>query len=243
MTHAVLLDDESSEAHTSLAHVKAIQDWDRSASEQELRRAIRLNLRNSMAHHWYGMSCLVPLGRLDEAMQELLTAQSLDPVSSIISRDGAQISHFQRNYKEALEQCDYTIEQNPHFPAAYWTLGLVQEQRGELEEAIAAIQRAIELSPPAPRIVGSMARLYALVGRKQDSLRLLNDLAPKRNVSPFELALTYFALGRKDEGFVRLAKAFEDRCFELITIRKDPRFDEVRSDPRFIALLSQLGLP
>ena len=245
-SHAVLLDDESSEAHTSLAHVKAIQDWDWSASEQEFRRAIRLNPRNSMAHHWYGMSCLVPLGRLDEAMQELLTAQSLDPVSSIISRDLAQISHFQRNYEEALEQCDYTIEQNPHFSAAYWTLGLVQEQRGELEEAIAAFQRAIELSPPAPRIVGSMARVYALVGRKQDSLKLLsdlNDLATKRYVSPFELALTYFALGRKDEGFERLRKAFEDRCFELITIRMDPRFDEARDDPRFIALFSQLGLP
>jgi TolB-like protein/tetratricopeptide (TPR) repeat protein len=245
-SHAVLLDDESSEAHTSLAHVKAIQDWDWNASEQEFRRAIRLNPRNSLAHHWYGMSCLVPLGRLNEAMQELLTAQSLDPVSSIISRDLAQISHFQRNYEEALEQCDYTIEQNPHFSAAYWTLGLVQEQRGELEEAIAAFQRAIELSPPAPRIVGSIARVYALAGRTEDSLKLLsdlNELATKRYVSPFELALIYFALGRKDEGFERLTKAFEDRCFELITIRMDPRFDEVRDDSRFVALFNQLGLP
>jgi tetratricopeptide (TPR) repeat protein/TolB-like protein len=245
-SHAVLLDDESSEAHTSLAHVKAIQDWDWNASEQEFKRAIRLNRRNSLAHHWYGMSCLVPLGRLDEAMQELLTAQSLDPVSSIISRDLAQISHFQRNYEEALEQCDYTIEQNPHFSAAYWTLGLVQEQRGEFEEAIAAFQRAIELSPPAPRIVGSIARVYALAGRKEDSFELLNslnELATKRYVSPFELALIYFALGQWDEGFDRLKKAFEDRCFELITIRMDPRFDEVRGDPRFIALFNQLGLP
>lgn len=245
-SHAVLLDDESSEAHTALAHVKAIQDWDWSGSEQEFRRAIRLNPRNSLAHHWYGMSCLVPLGRLHEAMQELITAQSLDPVSSIISRDLAQISHFQRNYDEALEQCDYTIEQNPHFSAAYWTLGLVQEQRGELEEAIAAFQRAIELSPPAPRIVGSIARVYALAGRVEDSLNLLhdlNELATRRYVSPFELALIYFALKRRDEGFALLTKAFADRCFELITIRMDPRFDEVRNDARFIALFSQLGLP
>ncbi|MEO6801732.1 MAG: tetratricopeptide repeat protein [Granulicella sp.] len=245
-SRAVLLDDESSEAHTALAHVKAIQDWDWSGSEQEFRRAIRLNPRNSIAHHWFSMSCLVPLGRLDEALQELLMAQNLDPVSSIISRDLAQIYHFQRNFELALEQCDYTIEQNPHFSAAYWTLGLVQEQRGEFEEAIAAFQRAIELSPPSPRIAGALARVYALAGRKQDALKLLedlNDLSTRRYISPFELALTSFALGRMDDGFERLSKAFEDRCFELITIRIDPRFDAVRKEERFIALFNRLGLP
>ena len=244
-SHAVLLDDESSEAHTTFAHVKAIQDWDWAGSEQEFRTAIRLDPRNSMAHHWYAISCLVTLGRLDEALQEISIAQSLDPVSSIISRDMAQIFHFRREYDRALEQCDYTIEQNPHFSAAYWTLGLVQEQRGEPEEAIAAFQRAIELSPPSPRIVGALARTYAIIGRKQDALRLLrdlNELSRKRYISPFELALIYFSLHRMDEGFEQLGLAFQDRCFELITLRIDPRFDSVRSDPRFDNLFSKLGL-
>lgn len=244
-SHAVLLDDESSEAHTSLAHVKAIQDWDWAGSEKEFRKAIRLDPRNPVAHHWFAMSCLNTLGRLDEALQELMIAQSLDPVSSIISRDIAQVFHFRREYDRALEQCDHTIEQNPHFSAAYWTLGLVQEQRGELEEAIAAFQRAIELSPPSPRIVGALARTYAILGRKQEALRLLNELnelSKKRYISPFELALIYFSLGRLDEGFERLELAFQHRCFELITLRIDPRFDDVRGDLRFQALFAQLGL-
>ena len=245
-SHAVLLDDESSEAHTALAHVKAVQDWDWAGSEQEFQQAIRLDPRNSMAHHWYAISCLVTLGRLDEALQEITIAQSLDPVSSIISRDMAQIFHFRREYDRALEQCDYTIEQNPQFSAAYWTLGLVQEQRGEPEEAIAAFQRAIELSPPSPRILGALARTYAIMGQKQESLRLLkelNELSKRRYISPFELALIYFSLGRMNEGFERLELAFQHRCFELITLRFDPRFDNVRGDARFVALLGQLGLP
>ncbi len=244
-SHAVLLDDESSEAHTSLAHVKAIQDWDWAGSEQEFRKAIRLDPRNATAHHWYAMSCLMTLGRLDEALQEITIAQSLDPVSSIISRDMAQIAHFRREYDRALELCDHTIEQNPHFSAAYWTLGLVQEQRGELEEAIAAFQRAIELSPPSPRIMGALARTYVIIGRKQEALRLLkelNELSKKRYISPFELALIYFSLNRMDEGFERLELAFQHRCFELITLRIDPRFDDVRGDLRFQQLFSQLGL-
>ena len=84
---AVMLDDDSAEAHTSLAHVKSTQDWDWAGAEREFQRAISLDPRYATAHHWYAMSCLAPLGRLDEALDEMLVAQSLDPVSSIVARD------------------------------------------------------------------------------------------------------------------------------------------------------------
>ena len=245
-TTAVLLNEESAEAHTSLAHVKAAQDWDWAGAEQEFRRAINLDPRHSTAHHWYAMSCLTPLGRLSEALEELLLAQALDPVSSIISRDIASIHYYLRDFEMALEQCDHTIEQNPHFSSAYWTLGLVQEQRGDFDESIAAFQRAIQLSPPSPRILGALGRTFARAGRKDEALKILSDLdelAKSRYVSPFELALICFALKRTDEGFEKLAKAYQDRCFEIITIKVDPRFDSVVKDPRFVALFQQLRLP
>ncbi len=243
---AVMLDDESAEAHTSFAHVKATQDWDWAGAEREFQRAIALNPRYATAHHWYAVSCLVPLGRLELAMEEMLMAQALDPISSIIARDIAVIHYYRRDFDAALEQCDHTIEQNPHFSAVYWTLGLVQEQREDFDEAIAALQRAIELSPPSPRVQGALGRVYARAGRKADALRILTELdalSRRRYISPIELALIYFALDRKDEAFERLTRAYQDRSFELITIKVDPRFDQVRKDPRFIALFRQLDLP
>lgn len=245
-TTAVLLDEECAEAHTSLAHVKAAQDWDWTGAEQGFRRAINLNPRHATAHHWYAMSCLTPLGRLSEALEELLLAQALDPVSSIIARDIALIHYYLRDFEMALEQCDHTIEQNPHFSAAYWTLGLVQEQRGDFDESIAAFQRAIQLSPPNPRILGALGRTFARAGRKEEALRILrelDELAKKRYVSPFELALISFALKQTDEGFEKLGKAYQDRCFEIITIKVDPRFDSVVKDARFVSLFQQLRLP
>src|SRR5262249_10327079 len=139
---AVLQNEESAEAHTSLAHVKSTQDWDWLGAELEFQRAIALDPRYPTAHHWYAVSCLAPLGRLEEASQEIALAQAIDPISSIIARDLARIDYYKQDYDAALEQCDHAIQLNPHFPPAYWILGLVQEQRGEFDESAAAFNRA-----------------------------------------------------------------------------------------------------
>ena len=245
-TQAILADDESSEAHTSLAHLLATQDWDWVGAEREFRRAISLNPHNPTAHLWYGVSCLASLGRLDEALAEVKLAQALDPISSIVSRNIALIHYYQRNLDMALDQSDHTIEQNPHFSAAYWTLGLIQEQRGELDEAVAALKRAIELSPPSPRILGALGVVLAKEGRRDEAskiLRQLEELSATRYISPFEPALINFNMGKKEEGFELLTKAFADRCFELITIHLDPRFDAIRNDAQYKSLFRKLQLP
>ncbi|HLK63986.1 MAG TPA: tetratricopeptide repeat protein [Bryobacteraceae bacterium] len=242
---AVLQDENSAEAHTSLAHVKSTQDWDWLGAEHEYQRAIALDPRYPTAHHWYAMSCLTPLARLDQACEELMLAQALDPISSIIGRDLARIYYYKQDYDAALEQCDHTIELNPHFSPAYWILGLVQEQRGDFDESAAAFQRAIQLSPGSPLMKAALGRTFALSGKQSDALRILrelHELAEKRYVSPFELAAIYFALGQTNDGFQWLAKAFQDRCFELICLRVDPRWESLRGNPQFQNLFAQLGL-
>ncbi len=242
---AVLLDDDSAEAHCSLAHVKATQDWDFLGAEREYQRAISLAPRYATARHWYAVSCLAPLGRLEEALQEILLAHTIDPISAIVSRDLATSYYYRREFEAALEQCDRTIEQNPHFVAAYWTLGLVQEQRGDLDESAAAFQRAMQLAPLSPRMRSGLARVLAVSGGREEALRILADLrelSTRRYVSPFEFSSIHFALGNRDEGYEWLNKAFQDRCFELVVSKVDPRFDPLRGDARFRQLSSQLGV-
>ena len=243
--YAVMLDGNSVEARTSLAHVKSTQDWDWSGAEREFQRALGLNARYPTAHHWYAMSCLAPMGRLDEALDEMLLAQSLDPVSSIIVRDVAVIHFYRRDFDAALDQCDHTIELNPHFALAYLTLGLIQEQRNDFDESAAAFQRAIHLLPQTPRMHAALARTYALSGKRKAALailRKLEGLARSRYVSPFEFAVIRFAFGSADLGFNWLAKACQDRTFELLTIKVDPRFDPLKDDRRFESVVRQMGL-
>ena len=242
---AVMLDGHSAEAHTSLAHVRATQDWDFSGAETLFLRAIQLNPRYSTGRHWYAMSCLVPLGRLDEALEQILLAQSLDPVSAIIARDVAVVHYYRRDFDAALEQCDHTIELNPHFAPAYHTLGLVQEQRKEIDEAAAAFRRAVDLAPNSLRMQSALARILALSGKPEravEALQTLEQLAATRYVSPVEFMTTAFAAGDREAGFHWLAKACDERCFEMITLQVDPRFEPLRGDSRFVAALRRIGL-
>jgi len=242
---AVLADEHSAETHASLAHTKSTQDWDWAGAEREFLRALALDPRYPTAHHWYAVTCLVPMARLDEAREEILLAQSLDPISSIIAREIGMIHFYKRDFENALEAIDQAIELNPHFAPSYWTLGLIQEQRGEFDESVAAFQRGLQLSPESPRMHGAIARTLALSGKLAEARGILHDLyrlAEKRYVSPFELASVNFSLKDHDEGFKWFAKAFQDRCFELISILVDPRFDSIRNDPRFVSLSAQLGL-
>jgi TolB-like protein/Tfp pilus assembly protein PilF len=242
---AVMLDGQSAEAHTSLAHVRSTQDWDWRGAERQFQRALGFDPRYATAHHWYAASCLSPMGRLDEALDHMQVAQSLDPVSAIIARDLTKVHYYRRDFEAALEQCDHTVELNPHFSPGYWMLGLIQEQRADFDESAAAFQRAVHLSPLSPMMQAALARTFALSGKRKLAvgiLRKLKALAKYRYVSPFEFASLHLALGETELGFRWLAKACEDRCYELTAIKVDPRFDSLKSDPRYAGLAKQLGL-
>jgi serine/threonine-protein kinase len=226
--------------------VKCTQDWEWPGAEQEYLRAIRLDTRYATAHHWYAVSCLAPMSRLDEALEEIGTAQALDPVSSIIARDHAMIHYYRRDFEAALDQIDHTVALNQYFSPAYWTLGLIQEHRGEIDESAAAFQRAIQLAPESPRMHAGLGRSLALSGKRKQAMKIMRDLcelAEKRYVSPVEIGSMHFALGEPDEGYSMLSKAFQDRSFELLSIMVDPRFDQLRGDGRFQELSVQMGLP
>jgi TolB-like protein/DNA-binding winged helix-turn-helix (wHTH) protein len=242
-TTALALDDNLSEAHTSLAFIQDLYDWGWASAEKEYKRALALNPGYATAHHWYAWHLIV-MGRNGDGIAELKKAESLDPLSLIISADLADALCVAHRYDESVEQSQKTIEMDPHFAVAHYELGQALEQKHRHDEAIAEFRRAIELSGGNTTFESNLANAYAVSGRKEEATKIVKDLESRQrqnSSTDASIALIYVGLGDNDQSMVWLNKAYQARFNPSILMR--PVFDPLRTDPRFQDLLHHIGLP
>ena len=136
---ALQLDDSLAEAHTSLALIAEIYDYDWQTAEKEYRRAIQLDPQYATAHQWYA-ECLSFQGRFPEALEESERARQLDPLSLIIATDHAAILYFARQYDRAIEQFRAVLAMEPNFGRAHMVV-YVYVEKGMCPEALAETSR------------------------------------------------------------------------------------------------------
>jgi tetratricopeptide (TPR) repeat protein len=243
-TKALGIDDTLAEAHTSLAVVNMLYDWSWPAAESEFHRAINLKPSYATAHHWYA-EFLTAMGRHEEAFASIQQAQELDPHSLIISRDVGWHYYCAGLYDQAIKQCRNTLDLAPNFIEAQTLLGLAYVKKDMFAEAIAGLQKAVDLSQSGSNRA-MLGYAYAMSGQRekaQQVLDALNKLSKESYVSPFFIAAIYGGLGDKDQAFVWLQKAYHERSGLLVYLKVVPMLDSLRSDPRFRNLAQRLGLP
>jgi serine/threonine protein kinase/Flp pilus assembly protein TadD len=244
VTLALKYDDSLAEAHTSLASIKAVTDWDWQGAENEYRRAIELNPKYATAHHWYAAQLLLQ-GRLDQALQEIKKAQQLDPLSLGINKDYAVILLYARDYDNALEQCRKTLEIEPHFGAMSTYIAQIYELKQKYPEATAELEKAHAADPEDSEITYALGQAYALMGRKDEARKISNELnQPGKNSIYLRKEAAYLSvlLGEKEQAIEILQKAAEDHYMPVAELKMDPRLDELRKDPRVVEILQKIGL-
>lgn len=242
VTLALNYDASLAEAHTSLASIKAVTDWDWQGAEDEYRKALELNPKYPTAHHWYAAQLLLQ-GRLDEALQEIKKAQQLDPLSLGINKDFAVILLYARDYDKAMEQCRKTLEIEPHFGAMFTYIAQIYELQQKYPEATAELERAHAADPDDVEITYALGQAYALNGKKNEALRISNELnQPGKNNLRKEAAYLFSLLGEKEQAIEILQKAAQDHYMPVAELKMDPRLDELRKDPRVLEILKKIGL-
>jgi TolB-like protein/DNA-binding winged helix-turn-helix (wHTH) protein/Tfp pilus assembly protein PilF len=242
-TKALALDDNLAEAHTSLAFILDLYEWDWESAEKEYKRAIALYPGYATAHHWYAWHLIVT-GRISEGIAQLRTAESLDPLSLIISADLADALCIAHLYDESVQQSRRTLEMDPNFAIAHYELGQAFEQKHVHNKAIEEFERAIQLSGDNEIFNTNLAYAYAASGRREEALKMVNDLEEgqsQHSSTDANIALIYVGLGDKDHAMIWLDKAYQARFNPSILLR--PAWDPLRSDARFQDLLRRIGLP
>jgi serine/threonine-protein kinase len=243
---ALRIDETLAEARSALAYALNGYDWNWEAAAAEFKRAIELKPNYATAHYSYAITHLAALGKLDEAISEMMEAKELDPLSLIINTNLGWVLYFAGRYEEAIKQIHKALEIDENFNVAYFKLGQVYERLGRYDEAIELYRKALKLSGGNLWINQGLGHALAMTGRTEEARRVIDELmlmSAKRYVSPYIIAEIYRGLGEIDLTFEWLEKAYEDRSDWLVWLGVEPALNVLRPDPRFTDLIRRVGLP
>jgi tetratricopeptide (TPR) repeat protein len=241
---AVALDETLAEPHVSLGSVLMFYDYDWPNAEREYQRALDIRPSYAEAHDYYAMF-LVANRRFPAAVEEILRARQLDPVSGLIAADAAWVFYLKRDYDQFMEQAKAAVELAPNYWLGHLQLGLAYEKKGNFAQALQELEEARRMDDNSA-ILEMLAGTYAAAGRPDEARRITEEMVKRsktRYVCAYEVATTYAGLEDRESAFLWLRKSLDQRADCSPWIAADPKLDPLRADPRFQDLLHRLGLP
>jgi tetratricopeptide (TPR) repeat protein len=216
-------------------------DWNYPAAEAELKKALSLDPRDSTTLHWYGL-LLISLGRTDEAVTQLQRAHEIAPFQGIIRANIVRAHFCARQYDRVID--DGRGEEDRFF-LSHTFRGYTYLAKGAPRQAAVEFQRAADLVGRNPQGLTFAGLAEAVSGRRAEARKVIDEmqaLAAQRYIEPIFVAWVYVGLAEKDHVFEWLEKAYADHSWSLVFLKVDPRWDPIRSDPRFADLLRRINL-
>jgi TolB-like protein/Tfp pilus assembly protein PilF len=241
---ALKRDPSLADAHASLGFILFEYDWAWTDAERELRRALALNPNLGNAHHWLSHYSMAR-GRTEQSLEASRRYRELEPLDTTAHGHLAWHYYYARDYDHALEAAQGSLVLDPNDVYSRYELMRAYEGSSKYDRAIAEGERALTMSNGASRLATGLAHVYAVAGQKDKARQILADLlaiAKHKYISAYRIASIYVGLGDKDKAVDWLEKACDERSTALVYVKADPVFDDLRGEPRFIAILERLGL-
>jgi tetratricopeptide (TPR) repeat protein len=239
---ALELDDRISEIYTSLGFINLFYDWDWQEAERAFLRAIKLNPNSVLAHQHYGIFLAI-MGRTKEAIVEQKLAHELDPLTTKVYDDLAWSYLDLGQFNEAINLWNSALELDPNFFSARRGLGTAYILRHQFEKGIEEFKMAVNLSNRHHRYLGYLGWALALKGQEEKALEIIKELKGKSNhaeVHAIDIAHVYIGLGDKEKAFYWLNMSYQSGSSEMVLIRVDPYYDNLRSEPQFKEMLKKM---
>lgn len=243
LNRAIELDADLGIAHRVMGRLLIDRDHDWAGAEAEYRRALRVSPNSAEAHYWYAL--LLDILRRDaEAEVELKIAEELDPLSFAVLQVSGTVAYYTGRISQAIEKFNRALEIEPRAALAHTNLGLAYFEQGRLQEAIAEIKKAMELDPENFGFRADLCYVYSRAGMSEDARSVLREAESARKgwVPSVPLAGMYSSIGEKAKALALLQRAYEENSAYLSSLKSERWFDNLRSEPEFLALRQKLGL-
>jgi serine/threonine-protein kinase len=241
---AVEIDDALAEAHSSLGSVFFWYDWNWKEAEEHFIRALELDPKSSIAHFGYA-DFLSKMGRPEEALAEIKRAREIDPLSPFINTFEAWFLNGAGQPDAALDRVQSAIDLDPNFYFAYWMKAEIYRGEKKYPESIDESRQAKALAPNQTWSDAGLAYTFAETGQVDESRAILNEmlrLSESRWVPPYHIALVYNALGETNQALAWLEKGYKHHDPKMALL-KEERWNNLRDDPRFAALMERMHFP
>jgi serine/threonine-protein kinase len=203
-----------------------------------------LNPRYASAHQWFSF-LLAARGQFDAALLEAHTAVELDPASVSGRRTLGWVYYYARRYDQAREHLARAIEMNPMAVESYRMLGTTMALLGQPAEAERVLREARTLPDSGTYMTATLGWLLARSGKREEAEALLRAIEAERQkgyVSPVAFAILYIGLGNLQHAIDWSERAYEERRGWIVYANVNAIFDPLRTEPRFKALVSEMGL-
>jgi serine/threonine-protein kinase len=241
---ALELDDQLAEAYASLAYATHYYRWNWPEAEDLYRRALALKETYPTAHLFYA-NYLFARGRLDQGQKEFERALALDPLSLIVNAAIGWHHYFSRRFDGAVEQLKRAIALDDSFGLAHLWLSWSYSEVGQYDEAVAEAQHEAAMGGTRVEALAAQAYAYAGAGNRQRAQSIIEELRAKsaeRFVQPCAIAAIYAKLGETRLSLQWLRQSVEIRSHQVVLLRIDPRFDNVRGEPELASIIAAAGL-
>jgi TolB-like protein/Flp pilus assembly protein TadD len=240
---AIQLDSSLAEPHAVLGYLKTIYSRDWQGARAEFLQAIELNGNYSSAHHWYAF-LLMTEGDMRSAIEEILLARELEPLSPIINAEVGYFHLFGGEPEKALEALHAATLLDPNYVSTLHYLARAYAMAGRGEEARSTIDRYLSLAAGQQLATGYGAMILPVLGMAEEARAVYERLlahSRETYLPPGVLGVLAASLGEFDAAFQHFEAGLENRSLVLSWLR-DPLLDEFRNDPRYSALMQRAGL-
>ncbi len=240
---ALDLDPDLAEAHAALAVLVYEYDWSWSESERHFRRAIELNPNYSQAYSWY-CDLLIYQARVEESLPLCRRALELDPLSLMANWSMTTSLQIGRQIDEALAQYERVAEIQPDLPDPIWEHADLLVRTSRFDEAADKLERWAEIEGfTQPELAREVVAGIEDAARKSAALAAVRALLREDRVSPMWWVPFFAHLGETEAALTLVERAYEERDPNLVGLGVMPHYDLLRNEPRFIRILTEMGLP
>jgi tetratricopeptide (TPR) repeat protein len=242
---ALALGPSLSESHIAMGFFVVFNRFEPAAAEEHFRQAIEANSTDILVPLIHAMACLAPLGKLQEAEDELEKLLASDPLNPKALQMMAVILYFQRRYQTAIEVGQSALDILPGSAVASLIIATCYDRLGQQEEALKYYRKCTDLLPFMQSLKWSLVVAASYKGRSKWVRPTLLAIAKLLHSSPRApsamLADLLVRIGERELAVQWMEKAFRERAFRALYLGVDPAFDAVRSDPRCMRLLKHFG--